>query len=200
MTWDLVVFDYAEVLSRTQPPPARRALEEAAGVDPDRFWAAFDRHRPAYNISTDAAGYWELVAADLEADWDHAHRQRLWSLDIGYCLNPHEPTVRLARRLHGRVPLAVLSDAPADLARALDGSPGMAAFDTLFFSCDLKVTKPDRAAYEAVLRVTGARPEHTLFIDDKERNTEGAARVGLRTHHYTSAERLEKFLADEGLL
>ncbi|QDD57528.1 hypothetical protein FE156_00785 [Streptomyces albidoflavus] len=44
-------------------------------------------------------------------------------------------------------------------ARALHGSPATAAFDMLFPSCDRKVTKPDRAAYEAVLRVTGARPE-----------------------------------------
>lgn len=117
-----------------RPRPARRALEEGAGVDPDHFWTVFDRHRPACNISTDAAGYWELVAADLDADWDHTHRQRLRSLDIGPSLNPREPTVRPARRLYGRVPLAVHSDAPADTARALDGSPGMAVFDMLFLS------------------------------------------------------------------
>ncbi|OWA19138.1 hypothetical protein B9W68_01125 [Streptomyces sp. CS227] len=44
-------------------------------------------------------------------------------------------------------------------ARALHGPPATAAFDTLFLSCDRKATKPDRAAYEAVPRVTGARPK-----------------------------------------
>lgn len=44
-------------------------------------------------------------------------------------------------------------------ARVLHGSLATAAFDTLFLNCDRKVTKPDRAAYEAVLRVTGARPK-----------------------------------------
>lgn len=200
MPWDLVVFDYAEVLARTRPPHMRRALEEAAGVPADRFWEAWHRHRPAYNVWASAARYWELVAADLDADWDAAHRQRLWSIDIGNCLSPHEATVRLARRLQGEVPLAVLSDAPADLARALEGSPAYDGFEHLFFSCDLKVTKPDPAAYEAVLRVTGAAPERTLFIDDKPRNTEGAAEVGMRTHDYTTAEELEDALREFGLL
>ncbi|MFS0692991.1 HAD family hydrolase [Streptomyces nitrosporeus] len=195
MSLDLIVFDYSEVLSRNQPDTVVAALEEAAGVPPERFWEAWHRHRPAYNTTASAADYWQLVADDLGADWDTAHRQRLWDTDIGNCLNPHEPTLRIVRRLHGKVPLVLLSDAPSDLARCLDGSPGMALFDHLFFSCDIAVNKPDPQAYRTVLRHTGAQAGRTLFIDDKRVNTEAAARLGLRTHHYTSAEDLDRYLA-----
>ncbi|MFE8941976.1 HAD-IA family hydrolase [Streptomyces sp. NPDC007872] len=195
MSLDLVVFDYSEVLSRNQPQPVVRALEEAAGVPPKAFWEAWHRHRPAYNTTASADEYWRLVADDLGAGWDAAHRQRLWSLDIGNCLNPHEPTVRVLRRLHGRVPLALLSDAPRDLARCLDGSPVMALFDRRFFSCDTGVNKPDPLAYETVLLRTGARPERTLFVDDNRNNTRGAERLGLQAHHYTTAEGLGHHLS-----
>ncbi|MET8579227.1 HAD-IA family hydrolase, partial [Streptomyces sp. NPDC005012] len=144
-----------------------------------------------YNTTATAAEYWQMVAEDLGAEWDAAQRQRLWDLDIGNCLHPHLPTVRIVERLHGRVKLALLSDAPRDLARCLDGAPSMALFDRLFFSWDLKVNKPDPQAYEAVRDDTGVAPERTLFIDDKPANTQGAARIGWHTHHYTSAENLQ---------
>jgi putative hydrolase of the HAD superfamily len=191
MDVELVIFDYSEVLSRNQPSAVVRALEEASGAPPDLFWEAWHRHRPTYNTTASAAEYWQLVADDLDADWDAAHRQLLWDLDIGNCLHPHLPTVRIVQRLHGKVPLALLSDAPRDLARCLAGSPTMTLFDRLFFSCDLGVNKPDPRTYQEVLRAMGTPAERALFIDDKSANTEAAARLGLHTHHYTSAERLD---------
>ena len=54
-------------------------------------------------------------------------------------------------------------------------------FEKLYFSCDLKMMKPDPAIFRYVLDAEGLDPAETLFIDDSPRNTEAAARIGIRT-------------------
>ncbi|WP_018656270.1 HAD-IA family hydrolase [Actinomadura flavalba] len=201
MTPELVVFDYSEVLSRNLPPAVRARIERAAGVDPEVFWAAFWGRRRPYNLGGSAAEFWAGVAADTGAGWDEAARQRLWALDIGGCLNPHPPTVRLARDLAARgVRLALLSDAPPDLAAALRVSPSMAVFERLFFSCDLGAVKPEDAAFERMLSALRADASRCLYVDDGAANVAAAARHGFVAHRYRGAGGLARFLAGHGLL
>ena len=61
------------------------------------------------------------------------------------------------------------------------GRPMDDYFDRLYFSCDLKMMKPDPAIFQYVLDAEGLDPAETLFIDDSPRNTEAAARLGIRT-------------------
>ena len=54
-------------------------------------------------------------------------------------------------------------------------------FEKLYFSCDLKMMKPDSAIFRYVLDAEDLDPAETLFIDDSPHNTEAAARLGIRT-------------------
>jgi HAD superfamily hydrolase (TIGR01509 family) len=53
-------------------------------------------------------------------------------------------------------------------------------FNRFFSSCELRVMKPDAAAYLSVLREIDAPPGRVVFIDDREENVKGARRVGIR--------------------
>ena len=63
----LIIVDYGEVISLSQSPADRAALERLAGVSDDarggpagtRFWAAYSAHRDGLDQGTDGvAAYW----------------------------------------------------------------------------------------------------------------------------------------------
>lgn len=73
-------------------------------------------------------------------------------------------------------------------------------FPVFFSSCWLGVRKPTRAIYERVLGMTQARPDRTLFVDDRAQNLLPARGLGMRTIQFESATQLRAALAAEGLL
>jgi putative hydrolase of the HAD superfamily len=54
-------------------------------------------------------------------------------------------------------------------------------FDTAYYSQNIGYRKPDKEAYEYVIKQNNLLPAKTLFIDDSIQNIEGAKAVGLQT-------------------
>ena len=54
-------------------------------------------------------------------------------------------------------------------------------FNHIFYSHQINARKPDLRAYEKVIELSGVIPAKTLFVDDLEKNIEGAAKAGLKT-------------------
>lgn len=52
-------------------------------------------------------------------------------------------------------------------------------FDVSCYSCELGATKPDPRFFERAAALIGADPAEILFIDDNERNVEGARAAGM---------------------
>lgn len=57
-------------------------------------------------------------------------------------------------------------------------------FEKVYYSHEMGLRKPDPAIYRKVLEENGLKPEETLFIDDKEENTEAAAALEMHTWHF----------------
>ena len=100
----------------------------------------------------------------------------------------HSQQFSLAATPAGLAALSVIPSSPAvcDSAAPLSdetdaGRPMDDYFDRLYFSCDLRMMKPDPAIFQYVLDAEDLDPAETLFIDDSPRNTEAAARLGIRT-------------------
>ncbi|GAB3212451.1 HAD family hydrolase [Marinactinospora thermotolerans] len=192
-----VLFDYGEVISVPPPPEVRSALERLSGATAEDFWAAYWAERRPYDAGLSSAEYWDRVAARIGADWDAARRQELWATDVGGWLYAFPPSVALIHRLADRgVRLALLSNAPSDIAGALRASPLLERFDALFFSCDLGMCKPDPEVYHRVLADLDADPAEVAFIDDREENVLAAKRIGIDAHHFGGITDLESFLID----
>ncbi len=73
-------------------------------------------------------------------------------------------------------------------------------FDPLIFSCDLRLIKPNPAAFEAALRVLDASPEDVVFIDDSAANIASAAALGMTGLLYESPQQTERALREFGLI
>ncbi|GAA3967467.1 HAD family hydrolase [Thermobifida alba] len=190
-----VVLDYGEVLSVPPPPAVRARLEELSAVAAEKFWDAYWQERRAYDSGLDSREYWDRVGARLGVSWEPAVRQELWATDVGGWLLPDPEAAALVARLAaGPTRLALLSNAPHDLAGALRRAPLLRGFDSLFFSCEIGLCKPDPAVYEHVLRELGVEPGETLFVDDREENVRAAAELGIRVHHHTGVAELAGLL------
>jgi len=112
---------------------------------------------------------------------------------------PFPDTIELARRLArtGRYRLMTINNESAELNQHRLEQFGLRdVFTTFFSSCWVGVVKPARRIYEVALAMSQAKPDGSVFIDDRERNLEPAHALGMQTIRFTDALRLRQELAD----
>jgi putative hydrolase of the HAD superfamily len=189
---DWLLLDYGGVLCTPQPEEDRAALVRAAGAEPAEFWAAYWRDRGPYDrAELDPAAYWAGV---LERQLTPAEVAELDRLDVASWSHPQQASLDVVGALKG-VELALLSNAPATLADAIEGLDWVRVVPRRFYSCRLGLTKPDPEAYAAVLDALGAKPADVTFVDDKPENVHGAQDAGLRAVLFSDPAALRTELA-----
>ncbi|MDQ2742213.1 MAG: HAD family phosphatase [Chloroflexota bacterium] len=188
MTW--LLCDYGEVLSQAQPASERAALVAASGMGELDFWGAYWTHRPAYDrADISVEDYWAAVLGRPVAP---QQVRELTAIDVASWLHANPAAVASATRAGQRgYRLAILSNAPVEVAVAIDHAPWLAAFQPRVFSCRLRLSKPDPAAYHKILDHLAAEPEEIVFFDDRPENVATAKAVGIRAHLFTDASQLD---------
>jgi putative hydrolase of the HAD superfamily len=188
VTW--VMFDYGGVISQQPSAEDLSLLAGVAGVSVPAFQTEYWAWRRAYDLAElDAKGYWQQVGNGLARDFGGAEISELVRLDAVSWLRLQAGTVSLIEDLAAAGhPLALLSNAPAELATEIAALPVAAHFGQLFFSCQLKLAKPDPRCYGAVLATLGAGPAEVIFIDDRAENVAAADALGLTSVHFTTPE------------
>jgi putative hydrolase of the HAD superfamily len=191
MTW--LLCDYGEVLCLAPTAGDRARLAEAAGWDLDRgdFWDAYWVDRRAYDrADLSVEEYWSRMLGYPPAP---AHLQRLMAADAASWVHPNPASLAAAQRAAGRgLQLAILSNAPVEVARAIDAAPWLASFSRRFFSCRLRAVKPEPAAYHAVLTALGAQAADVVFFDDKPANVAGAIALGIDARLFEDPAQLDE--------
>ena len=66
-------------------------------------------------------------------------------------------------------------------------------FDAAYFSFIMHCRKPDPEGFKLIIREQGLIPSETLFIDDIEKNLEGARAVGINGMHLAEGSILDIF-------
>jgi putative hydrolase of the HAD superfamily len=186
VTW--VMFDYGGVVSHPLSQDDLALLAAAAGAEVPALLGAYWEWRLAYDLADlDAPGYWRQVGLSLGRGFGEAEIAELTRLDRAAWLRLQAGTVALIEDLAAAgLPLAMLSNAPVELADAISALPIAAYFGHLIFSCQLKSAKPDPECYGRALARMGARPDEVIFLDDRSENVIAAAALGLRSVHFTS--------------
>ena len=182
------MFDYGGVVSQPPSPQELASLAGAAGVSVAALQGVYWQWRRAYDLAElDASGYWRQVGRSLGRGFSEAEISELIRLDSASWLRLQAGTVALIEDLGAAgLPLALLSNAPGELAEAISALPVAAYFGHLLFSCQLKLAKPDPECYNRALARLGASAEEVIFIDDRAENVAAAAALGLRSVHFTS--------------
>ena len=96
----------------------------------------------------------------------------------------------------------LLSNTPPEIHNRMDQIPALRYFDGIIASCDWKCLKPDPEIYKILFREFSLKPEECFFIDDTQKNIDGAAAVGMKGHCYShgSVEILRRAMRDEGII
>jgi putative hydrolase of the HAD superfamily len=200
----VIVFDYGEVISRSQSDDDKRAILEAAGqdaagpgsMDPEAFWAAYWAHRDDLDHGTvSITEYWERVADAIGVSWTAAQIAELWTRDFRSWISVEQGTVALLDELHaGGTRLAILSNAGVDFGDPLRRAPYGRYFERVFVSAELGKLKPHADIYEHVARELGIGFDAFVFVDNKAPNVDAAVALGATGHHFTGVEGLRAFL------
>ncbi len=189
MRW--LLCDYGGVLSLPQSPADLDSLGELTGLGRrelvPRYWA----DRPAYDRGDlEVADYWAAVTGgplppdDLDA---------VVAADVSSWLHLDPDSIAAAERARARgYRLALLSNAPVEVARGIDALPELAAFDPRWFSCDLRVIGPEPEIYLRVLAELGTAPAGVVFFDDRPDNVEAAAAVGITALRFERADQFDR--------
>ena len=74
------------------------------------------------------------------------------------------------------------------------GIPLEDIFRKCYFSFEMRALKPSEAFYKAVMEDIGTEPETMLFIDDSQKNVDGAVAAGLPAVYYEPGTDLEMLL------
>jgi putative hydrolase of the HAD superfamily len=192
------MFDYGGVVSQPPSPEEVASLAGAAGVSVTALRDVYWEWRRAYDLAElDASGYWRQVGRSLGRGFSEAEISELVRLDSASWLRLQAGTVALIEDLAAAgLPLALLSNAPGELAEAISALPVAAYFGHLLFSCQLKLAKPDPECYTRALATLGASAEEVIFIDDRAENVAAAAALGLRSVHFTSPDETRAAVAE----
>jgi putative hydrolase of the HAD superfamily len=187
-----VVFDYGGVISRPQPERDVAALAAAAGGSVPDFWDAYWARRLDYDrADLDAEAYWKGVTCQLGRPWDPGQMPELVRLDIESWQHLRPSVVRLVGEVAASGHrLALLSNAPHEVATGFTSLPVARKFDRLLFSCDLRLAKPDPRCFSAALARLQAAPPDVIFIDDRQDNVDAAARLGIQALRFTTPDDL----------
>ncbi len=122
---------------------------------------------------------------------------------FGWCdiFAPMEGMDSLVAQLSGKVRLGLLSDTdPLHWDYIRRHYPLMEYFPKPTLSFQIGSVKPSRDSYLAAAGNVGVPPEACLFIDDLQKNVDGARAVGMTAIRFERADQLQKELAGIHLL
>jgi len=197
-----VVFDLGGVLLRPEGPAAE--LARVLGVDVEALLVPYWRHRDAYDRGGPSAGFWGALRRDLARDGHEPAEvgdDELDDIDASRWARLADGSAALLADLDraGTV-TAVLSNAPAPLARTVRAADWSRTFCSLVFSCEIARMKPEPQAYAEVEQQTGRRPQELLFFDDRPPNVAGAAQRGWSAHVWGGLDPAREVLSAAGAL
>jgi glucose-1-phosphatase len=73
-------------------------------------------------------------------------------------------------------------------------------FDYYFASFQIKMAKPDPAAFQYVVNAMSCKPSEILFLDDTRLNVDAARRIGMKAERVNGIGQVEKILSEYGAL
>jgi len=88
----------------------------------------------------------------------------------------------------------LLSNVSKSFYTQKDNIPAFSLFDGFLISADYLLLKPEKEIYEKLFEVFNLKPEECFFIDDMQKNVDGAANAGMAGYCFSDGD-IEKLKA-----
>ncbi len=181
-----IIFDFGNVISEYLPADIFEQLSEKSGVPVECFEVAYSEFRTPFDGGyINRAELYKKALKEIgmnKESEDEALCQRLGDLDMESWSHPSQETIKWVSELKYRgFKTGVLSNMPFDFLELYgDDIEVFDMVDETVFSCDYHITKPEPEIYYKILDKLGVAADEAVFIDDAQRNIEGASKIGLR--------------------
>lgn len=191
-----LIWDMGGVLLRTENREPRRRLGEHYGLSAqDLDYLVFGN--PAAQLSESGrfspSDRWSFVSQKLQLSPPELNnfRNEFWAGD-----DLDKSLITLITSLRAKFKTGLLSnagpDASADLGQRYPEL--LDVFDTVVFSGEVGLVKPDPAIFHLILGRLQVSPDEAIFIDDFKQNILTAQMIGLHTIWFRSSEQAQKEL------
>jgi epoxide hydrolase-like predicted phosphatase len=196
MTIQAIIFDLGGVLLRTTDFEPRERL--AAGLDMNRYQL---EEFIFGGVSGDLAQRGEISARQ---HWENLRQQINYSpqefqnlLDDFFGHDEiDESLIGYIQELHKNYKTALLSNAWDDLRQVIHEKWHFEdTFDTMIISAEERLAKPDLRIFQLAVDRLGVRADQTIFVDDMQRNVQGAKAAGLQAIQFQTAQQMQFDLA-----
>ena len=201
-----VIFDVGGVLDLPRDLGAetvdQQELAAGLGMEEKEMWALFYR-----------SDHWKLARTGQITDWEFWNRNltpfgitdpaaQAAFTERTFAFKEVNPEMRaLLNELAGRTRLAIISNASDILEQTLGERFKISHyFELIINSARVGIAKPEPEIYQIALDRLNLRPEQTVFADDKQRNIDAAAALGIHAHLFTTVADFRAFLLERGVL
>jgi putative hydrolase of the HAD superfamily len=182
----VIVLDLGGVLVRSDQVMA--AVAARLGVSrPALEEVYYGPPRAAFDLGGSALEYWTMIGEQLGVPVTADDAAELTVIDARKWADLTEGSPEFLDALAGQR-TAVLSNAPAHLAKTVRDADWSQGFETLLFSAEVGLVKPDPAIYAAADAAYGTTPEECVFFDDRPPNVEAARAHGWEAHVWEGPE------------
>jgi HAD superfamily hydrolase (TIGR01509 family) len=190
-----VYWDLGGVILRTHDQSRRERWEKRLGLK--RYGLAelvfegeMGRLASVGKSSPDEVWVWVAEQLGIEQDQRWKLEKDFWAGD-----RVDRDLVDFIRNLRPHYKTGLISNAWPDLRNAMENEwEIVSAFDDLVISAEIGITKPDPRIYQLALTRLDVAAEEAVFIDDFERNVEGARAVGLHGIHFQNPHQVKQDL------
>ena len=202
MTIQGIILDFGGVFTKTRPRDiVLHRCEQQLGLASDALLGLLFTGEHWWSVSTGSISpdrYWQQFRDALQREVPpilEPFKYNPWAYD-----ELNAATIALARRLHRRFKIGLLSNATPYLEVLIAQYSLTDLFDIVVNSARVGLRKPDPEIYRLALAGLGLDAQKCLFIDDKERNTEVAQTLGMEVVVFRSAAHLERQLRNRQVL
>jgi putative hydrolase of the HAD superfamily len=185
------MLDYGGVMARHQSDADQAKLAQIAGIPKDLFTQLYWSERPDYDRDViSGTEYWHNVAQAADIALTQEVVQELINFDNRSWMQFDSVMWEWIEQLRAAGKrVGLISNMPRDLGEALkSGTQKLSNFDQVTLSYEIHALKPEPAVYEHCLEGLDTAPEHTLFLDDRIENVQGAELLGIRAIQFTSRD------------
>ncbi|PLP59621.1 2-haloalkanoic acid dehalogenase [Mesorhizobium loti] len=195
-----IVFDIGKVLLHYDPSlPFNRLIPDAA----ERQWFFDNVCTSDWNVEQDRGRTWEEAESLLlDRHPDHAENirnfRRHWHEMVPHAYD--DSVVLMEGLIDDGRDVTMLTNFASDTFReAQERFTFLKRPRGVTVSGDVKLIKPDRAIYDHHINSFGLEPSATLFIDDSQKNVDGAREAGWQAVLFTDAATLKRDLSELGV-
>ena len=178
-----VVLDLGGVLA--SPDDIYSTPAALLDVEPDAYEALYWRDRVAYDRGGSRVEYWKPMMRELGVTATGELITQAACLDAEIWTDLRPTALGLLEEVAGwDLPLALLTNAPLALGRAIRDADWYGLVDHLFVSAELGMVKPEPAIYTHVTAALAVDPAQIAFIDDRPANVAAGRAAGWSAHQW----------------